>query len=126
LRAAAAFTAVFAMGHGFGATHPRTDGAAGAVAAAMKSVTMDVFGSERTYWDFYEGYGYLLIVTAVFLVALLFLLSLRPMEQVRQIAWATAAAQALIALFSFRYFFWAPGAFNAAAAALTAAAAARR
>ncbi len=124
LRFAAGFTAVFALGHSFGATHPKTDGAAGAVSLAMKSVSFDVFGSDRTWWDFYQGYAYIIIAVAFFLAALLWLLSLRPIEQVRQIAFVTAAAQLAIALLSFRYFFWAPGLFNALAAACTAAAAA--
>jgi hypothetical protein len=125
LRVAAGFTALFAIGHGIGATHPKTGGALGAVVLAMKSVSFDLHGSTRTYWDFYEGYGYTLIAVAVFLAALLCLLSLRPMAQVRPIALATAAVQLAIAVLAFEYFFWAPGVFNGIAAACTAVAATR-
>jgi hypothetical protein len=124
LRAAAGFTLIFALGHSMGATHPRTEGAAGVVVAAMKGFTMEVFGAQRSYWDFYNGYGYTLIVVAFFFAVLLWLLSLQPIGEVRKIAFATAAAQVGIAVFAFEYFFWAPGVCNAAAAALTAIAAA--
>jgi hypothetical protein len=124
LRVAAGFTALFAVGHSFGATHPITEGARGAVVLAMKSVSFDIFGSTRSYWDFYEGYGYSLIAMAFFLTALLWLLSLRPIAQVRDIAFVTAGVQLAIALLAFKYFFWAPGSFNAAAATCTAVAAA--
>jgi hypothetical protein len=125
LRVAAGFTALFGIGHSFGATHPKTDGALGAVVLAMQSVSFDLPGSTRTYWDFYEGYGYTVIVVAFFFAALLWLLSLQPMAQVRQIAFLTAAAQLGIAVLAFKYFFWAPGVFNGIAAACTAVAATR-
>jgi hypothetical protein len=124
LRVAAGFTALFGVGHSYGATHPTTEGARGAVMLAMQSVSFDVFGSTRTYWDFYEGYGYTLIAVAFFLTALLSLFSLRPIAQVRDIAFVTAGVQLALAVLAFKYFFWAPGAFNAVAAACTAVAAA--
>jgi hypothetical protein len=124
LRVAAGFTALFGIGHGFGATHPMREGARGAVVLAMQNVSFEIFGSTRTYWDFYEGYGYTLIAVAFFLAALLWLLSLRPIAQVRDIAFLTAAVQLAIAVLAFNYFFWAPGAFNTIAAGCTLVAAA--
>jgi hypothetical protein len=125
LRVAAGFTALFAIGHSLGATHPMTEGARGAVVLAMQNVSFDIFGSTRTYWDFYEGYGYTLIAVAFFLTALLSLFSLRPIAQVRDIAFVTAGVQIAIAVLAFKYFFWAPGAFNGLAAACAAVAAAQ-
>ena len=123
LRVAAGFTALFTLGHSIGATHPLTQGALGQVVAAMQGTPFELHGSTRTYWDFFQGYGYTLIVVALFLTVLLVLLSLRPMAQVRHIAFLTAAAQLAIAVLAFRYFFWAPGVFNGIAAVCTAVAA---
>ncbi len=124
LRMAAAITLLFAAGHTIGATHPRTDGALGVVATAMKSVHFEMFGAERTYWDLFEGYGYTMIAVALFLAVLLWLLSARRVADVRPIIFATAVVQLAIAVLAFRYFFWAPGLFNAVSAACAATAAA--
>ncbi len=126
LRAAAVFTALFALGHSMGYSHPRLDGRPGAVAAAMKAVHFDAFGAQRSYWDFYDGYGFLIILVAVYLAVVLWLLSSQTLATARPILWATAALQLGFAVVGFRSFFWAPGALNALSAVCAAVAASRR
>ena len=126
LRISSVLTALFALGHSMGYSHPRLDGAPGAVAAAMKSVHFQVFGVERSYWDFFDGYGFLIILVAVYLAVVLWILSSREPVAVRPLILATAALQIGFAVVGFRSFFWAPGAFNALSAACAIAAAASR
>lgn len=58
LRISAAVTLLYAIGHtaGFPWT-PVRSGNAPAVIDAMKTVSIVVGGTTRTYWDFYQGFG---------------------------------------------------------------------
>lgn len=126
LRFAAAATALFALGHSMGYTHPRLDGEPGTVAAVMKAVHFDVFGAQRSYWEMYDGYGFLIILVAGYLAVVLWLLSSEALAAARPLLWATAALQLGFAVVGFRSFFWAPGALNAVSAVCAAVAASRR
>lgn len=119
MRVAAAVTALFALGHTMGVYSPPPPGAAGAVATAMKAVTFDFFGAQRTYWDFFHGYGVLVIAVAVFLAVVLWMLSRLDAREARPLLYAVAALQLVFAVVGFRSFFWAPGLFNAVSAACT-------
>jgi hypothetical protein len=116
LWAAAALTAVFAAGHSLG-VYGAPHGLQVPVAAAMKTVRFDLFGSERSYWDLFHGYGVLIICSAVFLVLLYAQLSRMEARAARPIVLLAGALQICFAIIGFSSFFWAPGATNAAAAA---------
>jgi hypothetical protein len=116
-RAAAVITALFCAGHSSGALPGKPIPGAEGVVAAMRSVRFVMFGAERTYWDFFYGYGVLVAVTAGFVAVLLWTLARTDRGASRPIALLTAVAQLGFAAVSFRWFFWAPGAFNLAAAA---------
>ncbi len=114
-RTAAALTALFTLGHSFG-TYAQPKGAQSGVATVMKSVRFDVFGSQRTYWDMFHGYGVLIIFTGAFLAVLLWLLSQMPAQTSRPIGLLVGALQIGFAVIAFQSFFWAPAAFNAISA----------
>jgi hypothetical protein len=58
LRIASVITLLFAVGHSMGAPWtPVNESAPASVVEAMKSVSFDAMGNNRTYWDFYFGFG---------------------------------------------------------------------
>ena len=63
LRIAAVLSFLYCLGHtaGFPWT-PSTGGHTDLVVGGMKSFTFEVFGSTRSYWDFYQGFGLTLTV----------------------------------------------------------------
>jgi hypothetical protein len=66
LRVASVLSFLFFLGHSAGAPWtPSEGGATSTVIGLMKSYRFDIMGSERTYWDFYEGFG---LTVSVFLL----------------------------------------------------------
>ena len=58
---------LFAIGHTTGLLKPKSFGKEGdEVLASMHSVHVHVMGSDRTFWDFYIGFGLLVSVLFVF------------------------------------------------------------
>ena len=58
LRIAAILSFLYFLGHSAGMPWtPSTSGSGEAVVRGMQLVRFDVFGSSRTYWDFYQGFG---------------------------------------------------------------------
>jgi hypothetical protein len=125
LRISAAVTALFTLGHSMG-TFGEPRGAMVPVATVMKTVHFDLFGSERSYWVLFHGYGVLIIFAAAYLTILYWLLSRMPAESARPIVLLSAIMQIGFAVIGFADFFWAPGAFNAVSAACAIAATTRR
>jgi hypothetical protein len=67
LRLAAVISLLIAVGHTLGRPWtPRLDAQGAAVVDAMQSYHMNVMGSERTYFDFYLGFGW---IVGVYLLA---------------------------------------------------------
>jgi hypothetical protein len=125
LRISSVVTALFTLGHSAG-TFGEPRGAMVPVATVMKTVRFDLFGSERTYWVLFHGYGVLIIFAAAYLAVLYWLLSRMPAESARPVVFLSAALQVGFAVIGFADFFWAPGAFNAISAACAFVAATRR
>ncbi|GLQ45150.1 hypothetical protein GCM10007862_02010 [Dyella lipolytica] len=58
LRIASAIAFLFAIGHTMGVPWtPATDAPESALLASMKSLHFPVMGTDRSYWDFYVGFG---------------------------------------------------------------------
>jgi hypothetical protein len=58
LRVSSVLTFLYFLGHSIGYPWmPSQGGATETVVGLMRSFHFDVFGSERTYWDFYLGFG---------------------------------------------------------------------
>ena len=75
LRIAAILTFLYFLGHSAGAPWtPSPGGQSETLVGLMKSFHFDVFGSSRTYWDFYLGFGLILSVAQLLESVVLWLL----------------------------------------------------
>lgn len=71
---------------------------------------------ERTYWDFYVGFGLFVTVFLLFAAAMAWQLGSVPapvLSQVRSLAWLLTLTFAAVLFLSWRYFFIAPMVFSA-------------
>ena len=106
---------LFAIGHtlGFRQSDPRWG--VDAVLGSMRSTHFDVQGFNRTYWDFFVGFGLFVTVFLLLAAIMAWLLGGLPPEslaRVRGIAWALALCFAAVAVLSWRYFFVIPIVFS--------------
>ena len=130
LRAASVLALLYCLGHMAG--YPWTPGEtepARAVVAQMQGVTFEAVGAQRSYWDFYFGFGLISGTDLGLLSAFLWWtarVSDRDPALVKPILWVMLIAVAVNATLTFRYFFVIPTAFALAIGALIAASIARR
>jgi hypothetical protein len=117
---------LFAIGHTLGFS--RIDPAWGvdSLLQSMKSIHFNVNGADRTYWDFFFGFG--LFVTVLMLFASIVAwqlgsLSSETLASMRASAWGFTVSFAVIAYLSWRYFFIVPIVFSIAIFLCLAAAA---
>lgn len=110
-RIASVLLVLFEIGHtvGFRQTDPQwgVDSTIG----SMRTIRFDVQGFNRTYWDFFAGFGFFVTVFLLFAAVLAWQLGgLRPeaLALLRGPAWALAICFAAVAILSWRYFFTAP------------------
>jgi hypothetical protein len=78
---------------------------------SMRSVHFDAQGFNRTYWDFYVGFGLFVSVFLVFAAVLAWQLGgLAPetLALMRGPAWSLVICFAVVTILSWRYFFIAP------------------
>jgi len=111
-RVSAVVLLLFAAGHqlGFRRVDPRWN--ADAAVAAMRNVRFPVQGFQRTYWEFFSGFGF--FVTTLLLFSAVFAwqvggLSPDSRRMLAPVLWAFAIAYVVIAALTWRYFFVAPG-----------------
>jgi hypothetical protein len=114
-KVSAALLVLFALGHtiGFRRVDPRWN--ADGVVSGMRSVTFDVQGFQRSYWDFYAGFGLFVSVFLVFAAILAWQLgSMSPegLAAIPVVRWSFAICFVAIAALTWRYFFIAPGVFS--------------
>ncbi|HEX4151457.1 MAG TPA: hypothetical protein VHY75_04525 [Steroidobacteraceae bacterium] len=124
LRGAAVFAALLALGHMLGSPWTPAVGPSGrAVIGAMSSYRFNALGLDRTYWDFYEGFGWML---ATYLIghAILFwqLSGLEPARRLRPVVALLCAESIGFAVLGYKYLFWVPVALSAAIGLCLAAA----
>jgi hypothetical protein len=108
---------LFAIGHTFGFLQIDPTWGVDSLVQSMKTIHFNISGAERTYWDFFVGFG--LFVTALMLLASLIAWqfgSLPPetLGAMRLGAWALAGCFAVVAYLSWRYFFIVPLVFSTA------------
>ncbi len=123
-RIAAVLILLHALGHSSG--YPWSDPAWGVDLHAMQSTHFTLFGSSRTYWDFYVGFGLFSSVFLIFAALLAWQLGSLPAQTLpllRGTAWALVLCFAGSTFLSWRYFFIIPFALSAAATVCLAAAA---
>jgi hypothetical protein len=106
---------LFALGHtiGFRRVDPRWN--ADGVVSAMRNVSFPVQGFNRSYWDFFTGFG---LFATVFLVLAAILawqfgsMSFESLSAIPVVRWSFAICFVLIAALTWKYFFIAPGVFT--------------
>ncbi|HVP60737.1 MAG TPA: hypothetical protein VMT11_09270 [Myxococcaceae bacterium] len=119
LRAASVLSFLYFLGHSAGMpwTPSQGGGATSTVIGFMKSYRFLVLGSERTYWDFYEGFG---LTVSVFLLLeavvlwLLAMLAVKEAHRLRPIVLAYLVANVAQLVLVVRFFFLPPLALSAA------------
>ncbi len=114
-RIAAVLLVLFAIGHtlGFRQVDPRW-GAEPAV-AAMKAVHFQVQGFERSYWDFYTGFGFFVTALQLLAAVLTWQMAGLPAEVLARmglVAWGLVVCFAAVTVLSWKYFFMAPLVFS--------------
>jgi hypothetical protein len=81
----------------------------------LKNTRFDVQGLNRTYWDFYTGFGFFVTVFLVFVAVLAWQLGSLPKDvspAMPVVPWALALCFVGVTFLSWRYFFVVPLAFS--------------
>jgi hypothetical protein len=102
---------LFALGHtlGFRRVDPRWG--IDSIIGALRSTHFNVEGLNRTYWDFYTGFGLFVTVLLVFMAVLSWQLGGLPKEALLAIpivTWGFAVCFAVVTFLSWKYFFTVP------------------
>ena len=115
-RTAAVLIFLFAVGHTLGFRQIDPAWHIDPVITGMQSATFSAQGFQRTYWDFYAGFGLFVSVLLLFASAIAWLIgSAAPgaSPMIRQLAWCLTATFAAVVALSCLYFFWLPIIFSA-------------
>ena len=110
-RIAAVLLLLFAAGHTFGFRDADPKWGIDAMLGSMKSIHFDLMGSNRTYWDLFEGAGFTVGVLYLFAAILAWQLGSLPaatLANMRLALWSFALCFAAIAILSLRYLFIIP------------------
>ena len=114
-RIAAVLLVLFAAGHTFGFLQVDPEWHVDTLVQSMKTTHFDIAGSERTYWDFFVGFGLFVTVFQLFATIVAWQFGGLPRETLaamRVSLWAFALTFAVIAFLSLRYFFIVPVVFS--------------
>lgn len=114
-RVSSGLLVLFAFGHTIGFRRVDPSWNADGVVSGMRSVTFDVQGMNRSYWDFFTGFGFFVsafLVFAAILAGQLGSMSRESLAAIRLVRWSFAVCFVLIAVFTWKYFFIAPGVFS--------------
>ncbi|MFY9729883.1 MAG: hypothetical protein WB723_03575 [Candidatus Acidiferrales bacterium] len=125
-RIAAGLLLLFAVGHTLGFRQTQPQWGVDSLVAAMRSIHFDAQGFNRTYWDFYTGFGLFVSVGLLFAAVLSWQmggLSAATLAQLRGPAWTVVLCFVVLTFLSWRYFFIAPIVFSALITLVLAAAA---
>jgi len=114
-RTASVLLILFALGHtlGFRRVDPRWK--LDSIIAALRSTHFEVQGLNRTYWDFYVGFGLFVTILLLFTAILAWQLGGLPkdhLSEMRPVSWSLAACFVLVTFLSWKYFFVVPVIFS--------------
>lgn len=115
LRVSAVISLLFAVGHSLGGMQNWSPVAGNPVLQSMRAVHFDVMGVNRSYLDFYMGFGYSLSVSLFLQSALLWILSnvaRKDATIVRPMIAAFVVAVALGGIIAWRYILPVPALFS--------------
>jgi ketosteroid isomerase-like protein len=110
-RGAAVLLGLFALGHQLGFRHVDPAWGVDAVVRGMQTARFPVQGFQRSYWDFFSGFGF--FATAFLVFSTLFALDLARhpadvLAHLRLVRWAFAACYVVIAVLMATNFFAVP------------------
>jgi len=114
-RTASVLLILFALGHtlGFRRVDPRWK--LDSIIAALRSTHFEVQGLNRTYWDFYVGFGLFVTILLLFTAILAWQLGGLPkdhLSEMRLVSWSLAACFVVVTFLSWKYFFIVPVIFS--------------
>ena len=110
-RIAAVLIVLFAIGHTVGFLQADPEWKVDTLLASMKSIHFNIQGFNRSYWDFFVGFGLFVTAFLLFAAALAWQLgglAAESLARLRVAAWAFALCFAAITVLSWRYFFAIP------------------
>ncbi len=114
-RIASVLLLLFAIGHTLGFRKADPKWGVDSLIGSMRSIHFDAQGFNRTYWDFYVGFGLFVSAFLLFAAVLAWQLGGLPegtLALMRGTAWALAICFVAITILSWRYFFIAPIVFS--------------
>lgn len=117
---------LFAAGHTFGFRQIDPEWGVDSLVQSMKTIHFNANGSDRTYWDFFVGFGLFVTVLMVLASIVAWQFGSLPSETLaamRASAWGFVVCFAVVAYLSWRYFFMIPVVFSIAILLCLAAAA---
>ena len=114
-RIASVLLLLFALGHtlGFRRVDPRWG--IDSIIGALRSTHFDAQGFNRTYWDFFTGFGLFVTVLLVFVAVLSWQLGGLPKDCLVAMplaTWGLAVCFLVVTFLSWRYFFMVPVIFS--------------
>ena len=117
---------LFAIGHTLGFRQIDPAWGVDSLVQSMKSIHFNANGADRTYWDFFVGFGLFVTVLMLFASIIAWQFGSLPSDilaTMRISAWGFAICFAVVAYLSWRYFFIVPVVFSIAIFLCLAAAA---
>jgi hypothetical protein len=111
LRLLAAIMLFFTVGHTIGVLNPPADGVAGQALDAMRRARFPIMGFERSYWDFYRGFGFFVSLELLLFAVIALQLSVMSRRSARAALPLMVTLEigcTVTALLSWMYFFAAP------------------
>src|SRR5262245_10424899 len=119
-RLAAVLLLLFAAGHQFGFRQVDPRWNAAAVVEAMRTTRFPVQGFDRSYWDFFSGFGFFVTVVLVYSAAFAWQvagLASDSRRALQPVLWLFALSYCVIGALTWTHFFAAPGIFATLVAA---------
>lgn len=117
---------LFAAGHTLGFRQIDPKWGVDSLVQSMKTIHFNANGSDRTYWNFFVGFGFFVTVLMVFASIIAWQFGSLPTETLaamRISAWGFVVCFVVVAYLSWRYFFIVPVVFSIAISLCLAAAA---
>jgi hypothetical protein len=117
---------LFAIGHTLGFRQIDPTWGVDSLVQSMKSIHFNANGANRTYWEFFVGFGLFVTVLMLFASIIAWQFGGLPSEvlaAMRVSAWGFAVCFAVVSYLSWRYFFMVPAVFSIAIFLCLAAAA---
>ena len=114
-RIASVLLVLFAALHTFGFRQVDPQWGVESLISSMRSIHFDIMGTQRTYWDFFVGFGLFFTIFLVFTAVLAWQLgglSRQNLAIMRGTAWALVICYAAVTVLAFQYAFVVPIVFS--------------